>query len=143
MFDIKSEVLTPEIFNALAEAVGWGHPSISDIKEALKNSFYTVCVIYNGKFIAMGRIVQSSNMCFFIKDVAVLPEYQGKGVGKLLIENMLEFIKNEMPYGWKTYVELISVHGKEGFYERFGFEKRVAQKDWCAMRLRLRNVVLK
>ena len=141
MFKIEKNSLTPEIFNILVGAVGWGHPSVNEIAEALKNSLYTVCIVDNDKYIAMGRIVYGSNRCFFIKDVAVLPEYQGIGVGKLLIEDMLKFIKSEIPYGWKACVELMSAHGKEGFYEQFGFEKKITQKDWCAMRLRLRNVV--
>lgn len=141
MVEVKRQGLTPEIFYILADAVGWGHPSVNEITEALKTSFYTVCIVDNDKYIAMGRIVHGSNRCFFIKDVAVLPDYQGIGVGKLLIEDMLGFIKDQIPYGWKACVELISAHGKESFYEQFGFEKRITQKDWCAMRLKLRNVV--
>lgn len=56
MFEIKRGILTPEKFNVLVESVGWGHPSIEQVKIALENSLYTVCIVNQDKIIAMGRI---------------------------------------------------------------------------------------
>ncbi|KHD35215.1 acetyltransferase [Clostridium acetobutylicum] len=138
MFEIKRESLTPEVFNSLAEAVGWGHPSIDQVEEALKNSLYTACVVDGSNFIAMGRIVGDLSMSYFIKDVAVMPEYQNRGIGKLLMMDMLSFIESKTPAGWKTCIELLSAHGKEGFYEKFGFQKRIKEKNGCGMTLIIR-----
>ncbi|URZ14632.1 GNAT family N-acetyltransferase [Clostridium felsineum] len=138
MFQLKRGSLTPEIFNALAEAVGWGHPEITQVEEALKNSLYTVCIFDNNNFIAMGRIVGDLSMSYFIKDVAVMPEYQNKGVGRLILTDMLSFIESKTPEGWKTCIELLSAHGKEGFYEKFGFRKRIKEENGCGMTLIIR-----
>jgi predicted N-acetyltransferase YhbS len=47
-------------------------------------------------------------------DVAVLPECQGKGIGSIIIQHLLE----------AANVDVIMLNvppGKEAFYERFGF----------------------
>ena len=33
-------------------------------------------------------------LCYYIKDVIVLPEYQGKGIGRMLIAELLKFIND-------------------------------------------------
>lgn len=135
LFEVKSGILTPEIFNSLAEAVGWGHPPADQVQKALDNSLYTVCVLHKNEVIAMGRIIGDSSMSYLIKDVVVKPEFQKKGAGRLIITNMLEFIKTNTPKGWKTCVELMSAHGKEGFYENFGFVKRQGINNGAGMTL--------
>jgi predicted N-acetyltransferase YhbS len=51
-----------------------------------------------------------------IYDVLVEPEYQGQGVGKALMNNLL----SRLP---KRSVMLISTHGHEGFYQKLGFKR--------------------
>ena len=124
MFEIKRGILTSEQFNGLTESVGWGHRIIEQVESALKNSLYTVCIKEGDKIIAMARMIGDNSMSYFIKDVVVIPEYQGKGVGKLIISDILSYIKERTPKDWKVSVELMSAYGKEAFYEKFGFQKR-------------------
>ena len=124
MFEIKRGILTAEQFNILIESVGWGHRLIEQVESALKNSLYTVCIIEGNKVIAMARMIGDNSMSYFIKDVVVIQEYQGKGVGKLIINDILSYIKERTPKDWKVSVELMSASGKEAFYEKFGFHKR-------------------
>jgi len=124
MFEIKRGILTSEQFNVLTESVGWGHRIIEQVESALKNSLYTVCIIEGDKIIAMARMIGDNSMSYFIKDVVVIPEYQGRGVGKLIINDILFYIKERTPKDWKVSVELMSASGKEAFYEKFGFQKR-------------------
>jgi len=140
MFEVKRDVLTAEQFNALAESVGWGQPTIKQVEIALKNSLYTACVIEGNKVIAMGRMVGDNSMSYFIKELVVVPKYQGKGIGKLLINDMLSFIKEKTPKGWKFCVELMSASGKEAFYEKFGFESRPSSSGGAGMFLMVNNI---
>ena len=93
MFEIKRGILTSEQFNVLIESVGWGHRIIEQVESALKNSLYTVCIIEGDKIIAMARMIGDNSMSYFIKDVVVIPEYQGRGVGKLIINDILSYLK--------------------------------------------------
>jgi len=128
MFEIKRGILTAEQFNILIESVGWGHRLIEQVESALKNSLYTVCIIEGNKVIAMARMIGDNSMSYFIKDVVVIPEYQGKGFGKLIINDILSYIKERTPKDWKVSVELMSASDKEAFYEKFGFQKRPSTK---------------
>lgn len=140
MFEIKRKMLTPDHVNFLAEAVGWGRLNTEQLDIAIKNSVYAACVMDNDKVIAAGRMFGDISMAYFIRDVIVHPDYQGKGVGKLLIEDMLSFVKETTPKEWHVCVELISASGKENFYEKLGFERRSSDDGDTGMFLRINNI---
>lgn len=139
MIELKRGVLTAEAFINLAKAVGWGHPSVEQVDLAIQNSLYNVCVLEEGNIIAMGRLFGDNSMSYFIKDLVVSPNNQGRGIGKLIIEDMVGFIKAKTPKGWKVCIELMSAYEKEGFYENSGFEKRPNNNCGAGMFLFIHN----
>lgn len=84
-------------------------------------------------------MIGDNSMSYYIKDVVVMIEYQGNGAGKILINDMLSFIKERAPKEWKFCVELMSAYGKEDFYEKFGFEKRPSATSGAEMFLMISN----
>ena len=60
----------------------------------------------------------------FLSDVIVVPEYQGQGIGRHLVEAVIQRIKDDMKPGYKVKLNLNSAKGKEPFYEKFGFKIR-------------------
>lgn len=59
---------------------------------------------------------------YYIKDVLVRPEYQGNGIGRMLVDELLRFIGNNGVPGTHIFVELCVVPDKVPFYEKFGFD---------------------
>ena len=115
---------TPVEYNLLTQAVGWGKRKESIIEEALKNTLYSLCVYDGEKLIGYGRIIGDKTIFIYIHDVMVIPEYQGKGIGKGIMKELLKQIeeyKNVNP-NIRTY--LGAAKGKESFYEKFGFISR-------------------
>jgi len=55
--------------------------------------------------------------CSYICDVAIHPHYQGKGLGKKIIEKLIEDSKEHKK------IILYAVPSKEPFYAKFGFAK--------------------
>lgn len=51
----------------------------------------------------------------------MLPEYQGQGIGKRIVNKLLEHVRNTAIPGTGVEVGLTAVKGKEPFYEKFGF----------------------
>ncbi|PCI27853.1 MAG: GNAT family N-acetyltransferase [SAR324 cluster bacterium] len=101
---------------AVIERAPLGTRLPEQLKQAFFNS-YAGCMIYHeGALIGMGRGISDGVRCSGIFDVVVLPEYQGKGVGKLIMQYLL----SELPKGAVT---LYAVPGKEVFYEKLGFRK--------------------
>ena len=60
--------------------------------------------------------------------MVVRPEYQGKGIGIKLINELLKFVNDNGIKGTQIFVELASVPDKMPFYEKFGFTTNEAQR---------------
>ena len=130
---VKTNTLTAELFLQLYTSVGWDAPGLDQIEMALRGSIATFCA-YDGEVpVGMARLLGDGGMSFYIKDFAVRPEYQGKGVGRLLTETMESHITASIREGWAVSLELISSKGKEQFYEKFGFEQRPCDWDGAGM----------
>ncbi len=137
MVQLKHGALTPETFAHLTQSVGWEVPPREQIEEALAHSVLTVCAFDEGKAVGMARLCGDGCLSYFLEDVAILPEYQGKGIGKRLVGDIIAFIKEREHSGWKVRLELISACGKEQFYKQFGFEQLPCEEDGSGMFLTL------
>ena len=88
-----------------------------DLKTVFTNSKFK-CFVYDGNsLIGAGRALADGKDCSYICDVAVHPEYQGRGLGKELVQNLVR-----LSQGHKKIL-LYANTGKEGFYARLGFKK--------------------
>lgn len=119
----KENVQNVKEFNDLYDAVGWGHYTDEVAEKALSNSLYSVSIYDDEKIIGYGRIIGDGACFLYIQDVMVIPEYQAKKVGSMIIEKLMmkiNEIKKEIPH---IIVCLVATTGKEGFYEKLGFTK--------------------
>ena len=120
-FEIFEGCLEAEDFVYLYEATGWGKVSLDMAQTALQNSWATFCVKRGGETVAMARLLGDGAMAFFLKDFVVRHDLQGKGIGKMLLEHVEEYIRSHLKAGWKGYLQLVSAKGKEGFYSKAGY----------------------
>jgi len=95
--------------------VALGDKPAANLKIVFGNSRYHVFARENGRLVGVGRALADGIDCSYICDVAVLPEYQGTGLGKRIIGTLLDLSR-----GHKKIV-LYAVPGKEPFYKKFGF----------------------
>lgn len=125
---LEENNLTYEEFITIIKTVGWKEPSKRQLEKALKNSL-TVKYVLEGKTIAMARAITDSGYMTLLADVVVIPEYQGKGIGKLMINNLLDRIKASLEPNEEALIELLAAPNKTTFYEKFGFKvkKEVAE----------------
>ena len=115
----------PDDFLHFRALVGWGVIDRETAVRSLKNTLYSVCV-YDGKqLIGFGRIVGDAAMYYYIQDVIVLEEYRAKGVGRKIMLSLLEYI--DQVASRNAFVGLMAARGASGFYERLGFNKRLAE----------------
>lgn len=122
--EIRVNTLTPELFLALYRSVGWEPPCIEQVQTALQNTLATFTCYDGDRPVGMARVIGDGGMSFYIKDFAVVPSSQGKGVGKCLLTALEQYVKECKPLEWAVSLELISSKDAVDFYERFGFEKR-------------------
>ena len=114
--------ITSKEYNQLRNSVGWDSKNIQIIQNALDSSVIVKKATFENKAIGMARVV-GGGLYYYIVDVVVNPEYQNKGIGKLLIESIVKDIEVRTKIGQKCSIYLISMKGKEEFYEKCGFTR--------------------
>lgn len=120
-YELADNQLTAEDFVRLKVATGFMDRPLQQVEKALKNGLFNVCAICDREVVGMGRLVGDGALYWYLQEIVVLPEYQGKGIGKSIVNHLLEHIENTMVPGTKIDVGLTAVAGKEPFYEKFGF----------------------
>jgi len=80
------------------EGAGLAVHSPETTKKAFSNSFVTVFIYEANSLIAVGRAIYDGVYQAAIYDIAVLPSYQGRKIGKLVLEE----IHKEL-IGWMYY----------------------------------------
>lgn len=125
---IEINKLTPELFLELYTSVDWEPPCIEQVAEALKNTIATFTAFEEKKAVGMVRLIGDGGMSFYIKDFAVVPSHQSKGVGIFLMQTLESYIRDHIPSDWAVSLELISTKEAVPFYKRNGFEERPC--DW-------------
>ena len=106
-------------FIAFRANEGWGEISQETAEASLSASLVNVCAFEGERLAGFGRVVGDGHLYFYIQDLIVAPTYRGRGVGKQIMERLIEEIKNRATSG--AMIGLMSAHGKEAFYKKFGF----------------------
>jgi len=109
-------------YQKLREAVEWENVDIKATEIGLHNSLFSVCVIFENKVIGCGRVIGDGSIYFYIQDVIVLPEFQGKGIGKNIMDAIVDYLKACAPPN--AFVGLMAAKGVSRFYEQYGFKVR-------------------
>ena len=127
-YTIKHNELSAEEYISLRETVWGAGPSLEQTRLAMEHTLFRVSAFDGDKIIAMARMIGDMGLDYYIKDVIVRPEYQSKGIGRLLINELLKFVNNNGISGTGIFVELCAMPDKMPFYEKFGFEANEAQR---------------
>lgn len=85
-------------------------------KKAFENSHTVVFAYDDDKLIGFGRAISDGIYQAAIYDVAVLPEYQGRNVGRTIVNSILKRIP-------QCNCILYASQGKEDFYRKLNFRK--------------------
>lgn len=124
MIILKENEIELDTYLELRASVNWKVLNREQARLALENALYTVCVYDDDKPIGMGRIVGDGAVVMYIQDLIVHPDYQKKGIGKQLIEHLIDYVKGINPEGNEIMLCLMSAKGRESFYEKYGFISR-------------------
>ena len=114
--------LSIDEFLEIVESVGWRLYSKEQVDKALKNSMYIIKVLVNDKLAGMGRVVGDYSIVCMLSDICVKPEYQGKGIGKIIVNKLRDIITENVCDGEKMQIELTPTAGNEAFYQKCGFK---------------------
>lgn len=132
---IYKENISVEDYNLLRESVGWAKLCDSQAQQGLENSAYVISCYIDDKIADAARVIWDRGYIAYLADVMVMPEYQGFGIGRHMVEEAISFVKSQLKEGWKIKIVLISAKGKEAFYKKFGFSERPNEDNGAGMDL--------
>ena len=92
-----------------------GNKSAQHLQTVFGNSRFRCFARIDGRLVAAGRALADGADCAYVCDVAVMPDQQGSGLGKAVVQHLVDAAQ-----GHKKII-LYSVPGKEGFYRKLGF----------------------
>ncbi|WP_285766569.1 GNAT family N-acetyltransferase [Peribacillus sp. SI8-4] len=120
-YEIENNAPTLEEYTYLCESVGWTDYINFDVAEAsLGNSIHCLTVKDQKQIVGMGRIVGDGAIYFYIQDIVVHPDHQNNGIGKEIMNHLVEYLK--IYASDKAFVGLFASQGKEPFYEKYHFK---------------------
>ncbi len=104
-----------EELSAMYRAAPLGDKKPEALRTVFTNSMFKCFVYHDGHLVGAGRALADGADCSYICDIALLPSHQGTGLGKAIVEHLVERSR-----GHKKII-LYAVPGKESFYKKFSF----------------------
>jgi ribosomal protein S18 acetylase RimI-like enzyme len=114
---------TAEQFFELFETTDWNTKyelSKEELYSALENSWYSISVFDKEQLIGFGRIICDGIVHALILDVIILPDRQSEGVGKKVMDKLVDRCKEHNIRD----IQLFCAKDKVGFYNNLGFISR-------------------
>lgn len=120
-YRLEARAPTFDEYHEVCRAVGWEQViNFEAARISLAASIHSVVALDGKRVVGMGRIVGDGAVYFYVQDVAVHPEHQGRGLGARILGELVEWARANAPE--QAFVGLFAVAGTERFYRRFGFE---------------------
>jgi len=132
--EIRDEVPTVDLYIDIRIQAGLSRKSPEAAVIGLRNGLFSVVAYVGDEAVGIGRIIGDGGCFFEIVDIAVLPSFQKQGIGRKIMERLMDYIhKNALP---TAYISLMADHGTPEFYEKFGFEAAtLPQKSGMFLRI--------
>ena len=129
-YKLVENQLKAEDFIRLKVATGFRDRPIEQVERALAKDLFNIVATVNNEVIGMGRLVGDGEMYWYLQEIIVLPEFQGKGIGTSIVNYLLNYIFVHTEPGTFTSIGLTAAQGKDSFYERFGFSKSLGMTKY-------------
>ncbi|WP_149830246.1 GNAT family N-acetyltransferase [Streptomyces tailanensis] len=121
-YTLLDRLPTPAEHRRIAEAVGWSNAfDWGTVPASLAGSLTGVVAVEGEDVIGMGRLVGDGVKYFYVQDLAVLPAYQGAGIGTALLRRLLDHAAGTAPS--TAFVGLFATDGAVPLYQRHGFTR--------------------
>lgn len=102
----------------LLKEAGLATRTVELVQKAFANSYCVAYVFDNALLVGVGRAISDGAYQAAIYDIAVLPSYQGRKLGKLIVDELHKTLQG-------FNVILYANPGKEEFYGKLGYRKLI------------------
>ena len=127
---IKDEIIVDD-FVRIRKSLGWNEIPCDLVSKAINGSMFNVSVFDNDKCIGIGRIVGDNALKGMLTDIMVLEDYQGKGVGKLIVTTLISRLEDNC-----FQLEASPTANNREFYIKCGLKYKPENQDGVYMWIR-------
>lgn len=119
------EEFLPDIkdYWTLFQTTGWNDKycfDVGELEKSLQGTWYACSLYDEERLVGFGRVLSDGVFHAFIVDVIIHPDHQGQGLGRQLLERLLDKCNENNIRD----IQLFSARDKYAFYEKLGFERR-------------------
>ena len=111
------EIIDWAILAGVYEKAPLGTRDPLKLEAVFKNSEHKCFIFDQKKIIGAARAISDGFDCAVICDVAILPEYQGHNLGRMMLDHLMKKLEGH------NKILLYAAPGKDGFYLKLGFRK--------------------
>ncbi|KAH9868723.1 hypothetical protein J1614_007795 [Plenodomus biglobosus] len=131
LYVILEGLPSPQVYHDLRKLSGMTPPPLEAVPKSLANSFCCM-VAYERKHmidsttpgtgqtaVAMGRLLGDGALFLQLCDVAVHPDHQRRGLGKGIMQRLVDYVDEHAPF---AYVSLVAEPTAQKLYPQYGFQ---------------------
>lgn len=119
-YSFSFDVPTVDDYRRLRAAAGLSPRSLTAAAAGLANTAIGVVVRQGHEAVGMGRVIGDGGLFYQLVDIAVDPHHQGRGIGKWIVQELIEELKRIVPA--EAYVSLIADGQANSLYAQYGFK---------------------
>jgi ribosomal protein S18 acetylase RimI-like enzyme len=96
-YSIERQTPDLDVYMHLREISGLTPFSKGAAEIGLNGTIFAVVVFHDGQAIGMGRLIGDGGCFFQVTDIAVHPDHQGRGLGKMIMTAIMDYVNSELP----------------------------------------------
>ena len=118
-YTINHDIPSVDTYRHLRQASGLSAKTLEAASRGLPNSLFAVQITHAGETVAMGRVIGDGGTFYQVVDIAVLPAYQGRGLGKQIMGAISDWLRANVPAS--GFVSLLADGQAQRLYAQYGF----------------------
>jgi GNAT superfamily N-acetyltransferase len=118
-YTVRLETPSIDVYRRLRSAAGMSAKTLAAATRGLPATLFAVQIFCEDAPVGMGRVIGDGGCFYQVVDIAVLPEHQGKGLGKMIMREIVGYLEAHVPES--GYVSLIADGKADQLYAQFGF----------------------
>ena len=127
-FKVKN-VIEPEDFINIRNNLNWNFIPYDLVKRAIDGSMVNISVFDEENCIGVGRIVGDNVLKGMLTDIMVLKEYQGRGIGKIIVTSLIKELNDFVKEGESFQLEASPTANNRDFYIKCGLKYKPENQD--------------
>ncbi|UXH78641.1 GNAT family N-acetyltransferase [Roseateles amylovorans] len=137
-YTVSLQIPSAATYARLRTESGLSGKSAEAAARGLPRSLFAVQILLDGEPVGMGRVIGDGGCFYQVVDICVLPSHQGKGLGKVIMAEIMKFLDSDVPA--TGYVSLIADGEAQNLYAQFGFVLTAPRSVGMAWRRQPRSV---